>query len=499
MRRDPETAVPRKAHWPSFAEMQARIRALEAETDALKAELRQAGDQQTATAEVLQVINSSPGDLAPVFEAMLDKAMHLCGAAFGNLFTYDGELFHTAAHHGEPAYGDWLRQASPVHPERAVTFRRILGGAALVHIADVLDDDAYRNVDPDARTAVEASRMRTLLSVPLRKDTTLLGVIAIYRQEVRPFTDKQIALLQNFAAQAVIAMENARLITETREALEQQTATAEVLQVINSSPGDLAPVFEAILEKAHSLCEASSGGLVLIEGSQYRAIAVHGDPEVSEYWLQQGWVPFGPGVPEGLSRGEVAHVLDATAEESIQNRGEQYRRLIELSGARSLLIVPLLKDGVLSGAITAFRKEVRPFTDKQVALLQNFAAQAVIAMENARLITETREALEQQTATAEVLGVINTSPGNLGPVFDAMLEKAMHLCEGAFGGLWVFEGDRYVATALRGVPEPYAEFLSRTTVIPGPGSAPYRFLHGERSVIQNIDLLTSRQVRRQLC
>jgi GAF domain-containing protein len=218
--------------------------------------------------------------------------------------------------------------------------------------------------------------------VALRKDGALLGLIAMFRQEVRPFTDKQIALLQNFAAQAVIAMENARLLTETREALEQQTATAEVLGVINSSPGDLRPVFDAILGKAHALCGAASGGLMLIEGNRYRAVAVHGDPSFIEYWLNLGWVPFPAGDDTLFGRirqGELVHLRDASEDDGTP-KSEQYRRLVEHAGARSLVIVPLRKDDILVGAITAFRTEIIPFSDKQIALLQNFAAQAVIAM-----------------------------------------------------------------------------------------------------------------------
>jgi len=202
---------------------------------------------------VLQVINSSPGDLAPVFNAMLDRAMRLCDATCGHFFRFDGELVHAVAMRGDARVIDFLQQRGPVRPAPGSAVDRLMRGERFVHTFDATKEEAY-STSSQYRELIDAGNIRTSLVVPLRKDGALVGAIALYRREVRQFTDNQITLFQNFAAQAVIAMENARLLTETREALEQQTATAEVLQVINSSPGDLGPVFEAILERAHTLC-----------------------------------------------------------------------------------------------------------------------------------------------------------------------------------------------------------------------------------------------------
>jgi GAF domain-containing protein len=404
----------------------------------------------------LQVINSSPGDLTPVFDAVLEKATRFCEAAFGTLWTYDGERFQAAALRQVPqAYADFLSQA-PLRPVLYSGLGRVAAGKSVVHSLDVSANDAYWGSDPGLLALLELGKARTTLAVPLRKDGVVLGALTVYRQEVTPFTDKQIALLQNFAAQAVIAMENARLMTETREALEQQTATAEVLGVINSSPGDLAPVFDAMLVKAMRLCDAAFGVLDTHDGEAFRLAAHRGLLQLYYEYLKTG-EPYSSGgaharLTEGADFGHLLDAKDDAAYPAVPSR----RALVDLGGARTVLVVPLRKDGILLGSFALYRQEVRQFSGKQIALLQNFAAQAVIAMENARLLTETREALEQQTATAEVLQVINSSPGDLAPVFNAILRKAHTLCGATLGSLVLRDGERLRAVATHGYPEEFA-------------------------------------------
>jgi GAF domain-containing protein len=460
----------------------------------LLTETRETLEQQTATAEVLQVINSSPGDLAPVFDAMLEKAMRLCEATHGHIQRVEGQYAHAVAVRGNPDFAEWLRQQPQLPPVRGSSVDRLRRGEPFVHVLDAREMPPYE-ANPLFRELVDRSGCRTSINVPLRKDGVLLGTMNLYRQQVRGFSDKQIALLQNFAAQAVIAIENARLITETREALEQQTATAEVLQVINSSPSDLAPVFDAMLEKAMRLCEAAFGILLVRDGNHFQTAALHGVPPALADFLSR--IPREPGKHTAVGRmldGEdFVHFEDMTKEPAYQLGDPRQRAFVELGGTRTYVAVALRKDGRLVGAIGAYRQEVRPFTDKQIALLQNFAAQAVIAMENARLLTETREALEQQTATAEVLQVINSSPGDLAPVFDAMLERARRLCEPALGVMLTWDGERFHRVAWRGAPPEVIE-ATREPVIGPPGSPGYRIAHGEE-VVSIADLAENEATR----
>ena len=382
--------------------------------------------------------------------------MRLCDAAFGELHTLNANDFKPVALLGIPAaLAAFRRSAPPPSPSGSIA-QRIRDGANIVHTADAKDADLYRSGEPTRRALVDLGGARTVLTVALRKDEALLGIISIYRQEVRLFSDRQIALLENFAAQAVIAMENARLLTEQQEALEQQTATAEVLQVINTNPGNLAPVFDAMLEKAMYLCEAAFGSLLVSDGESLRAAALRSVPEAFASYLRKPLVPEpGTALAQVIDERQIIHWSDARTQDAYLNRAPLAVAGVEGGGVRSLIGIPLVKDGRLLGIFHLYRQEVRSFTQKEITLLENFAAQAVIAMENARLLTEQQEALEQQTATAEVLQVINSSPGDLAPVFDAILEKAHTLCGAVQGAMFLFGDEHFRAVATRGMPEAF--------------------------------------------
>ena len=399
-----------------------------------RAERDEAQAQRTATSEILSVISRSPRDIGPVFEAIVAHAASLCEAEFSAVARFEDGLLHLVAlNNMSPDEAAAFHSLFPRSPGRHFAMGRAFVDAQPAHLADVLSDPDY-----DPRT-VEVPRSvagyRSFLAVPILREGKPIGVVGCGRRAGRPFTPIQITLLETFADQAAIALENVRLFheIETRnrdlgEALEQQTATAEVLQVINSSPGDLAPVFDRMLEKATQLCDAGFGILWTYDGGRFYPAAVHGVPAAFSEFLSR---PID--LADSAALGDITRARRFVHEPDLlgtktHSQSPLRRATVDLGKARTGLGVPLLKDDAVLGIFVIYRQEVRPFTDRQIALLQNFAAQAVIAMDNARLLTETRQALEQQTATAEVLQVINSSPGDLAPVFDAMLERAMRLC-----------------------------------------------------------------------
>jgi class 3 adenylate cyclase len=369
----------------------------------LLTETREALEQQTATAEVLQVINSSPGQLAPVFDSVLEKALRLCEATFGLLLTWDGEQLHRAAFRGVP---DELIEAigQAQEPVPGGFADRLVRGEGVIAVADLLEA-VETPIGPGAQVLVRFGA-RSCVGVALRRDEALLGAIVVYRREVRPFSNKQIALLQNFAAQAVIAMENARLLNELldrtrdlQESLEYQTATSKVLQVISRSTFDLQPVLDTMIETAARLCAADSGNVLKREGDVY--LWVSGFGLLPEYQKLMA-VRVQEGYALGINRrsiagrvtleGGVVHVHDAACDP------EYSQEIARLGAIRTVLGVPLLREGLPIGAIMLWRHRVEPFTERQIELVRTFADQAVIAMENARLLGELRQRTEEIAA-----------------------------------------------------------------------------------------------------
>ena len=435
---------------------------LQEQLDRAKRERDEALEQLAATSEVLHIIGSSFGELKLVFRTMLEKATTLCEATFGNMYLRKGDVFELAATYNSPPALVEERARAPYILKAGSPPDRMVRTKSVVHIVDLASSEFYLSREPRAVAGVELGGVRTLLLVPMLKDNEVVGYFAIFRQEVKPFTERQVELVKNFAAQAVIAIENTRLLSELRESLQQQTATADVLKVISSSAGKLEPIFNALLENAVRVCEAKFGLLYLSEGDGFRTVAMHDVPSVfAEKRRREPFFLPAPGGPMGQIVGtrRVAHITDITTVQGYTEGNQQLMDLTELGGARTMVGVPMLKDNELIGAILIYRQEVMPFSDKQIELLTSFAAQAVIAIENARLLNELRESLQQQTATADVLKVISSSPGDLAPVFKAMLENAVHICEAKFGHMFLAEAEGFRVVALESGTLPYPDWL----------------------------------------
>src|SRR5215469_2207019 len=334
------------------------------------ADLSESLEQQTATSDVLRVISSSQGELEPVFQATLEKAVRICDANFGNIYRWDDDALRPVASHNTPLSLIEERRRTPFRPSRKTPFGRVLSERKTVHVVDAAAEEAYIERSPSIVAAVELGGIRTYVAVPMLKNDQLIGIVSIFRQEVAPFTDKQVSLVENFATQAVIAIENARLLGELRQSLELQTATADVLRVISSSPSDLRPVFNALAENAARLCQGFDVYVQLREGNLVRYVAHYG-----------GIIPTSPGVggTRPLTRGlvigramlesKLIHLLDAQAESEEFPEGSAIARR---TGYRTIIAVPLMREGYAIGTIAVRRVEARLFSDKEVELLSNF-------------------------------------------------------------------------------------------------------------------------------
>jgi two-component system, NtrC family, sensor kinase len=438
----------------------------------LQKRLDEALQQQTATSEVLGIIRRSPADAQPVFDAIVQSAARLCGAIFGVVYLYDGDRMRIAAtrHFSSEAMSRIQGIQELKRPERSHLAGRAILDRAIVHVRDVLADPEY------SRELAIAGGWRAVLSVPLLRDGEPVGALSVAKAEPTPFSDRQIHLLSTFADQALIAIENVRLFeaekqrtAELSESLQQQTATADVLKVISRSTFELQVVLDTLVESAARLCRADRSTIRLLKDNIYHEAAMYGHSQQHQERMFRE--PLKPGQGSIVGRvaqaGKSVHVIDGQADPDpeLANRCRS-------GNVRTTLGVPLLRERTPIGVLLLQRGIVQPFTDKEIELAETFADQAVIAIENVRLFDEVKartrelsESLEQQTATSEVLKVISSSPGELGRVFQAMLENAVRICDAKFGNLWLREGDNFRIGATHGAPPAYADLRLREPVI----------------------------------
>ena len=420
---------------------------LERKVEQRTAEVTEALEYQTAISEVLRVISESPTDVMPVFEAIMDSAKRLFSSPMSAVFRFDGKLLHLAAHRNWSAAAiDDAHGLYPGPPDPAVLTGRVIASGRVQAIVDTQTDPDY------PKHTANAGKWRRMLAAPMLKDGVPVGVISLAWPDPGETPQRQVDLLKTFADQAVIAIENVRLISETKEALERQTATAEILNVIAGSPSDVQPVLESVAERSRLLCRAHDSRVWLLSGDHLRSMTGYTDGHGAASGRDEVLPLKGTSVMgRAFVERRTVHVEDVTTQ--LDSDYPDARAIQALHGFRTVLGVPMLREGVAIGTIGVLRKQVQPFSPAEIRLVETFADQAVIAIENVRLFNETKEALEQQTATAEVLQVISSSPTDVQPVFDAIAERAMTLCDARIGGVTRFDGELVHLVAYHGVSQ----------------------------------------------